>query len=363
MTGVNLDFLGKNASQGDVASYIAGKGLNVNAMRPFIGNDGRPYISVFKGGDPKKVENYVNVQVNSATLRRDEWKQLDEAIIPIAQQRLTGIQDLISRDLVYNLGNAFGTTVLETHAISDAMDAIVTMDGVTRGKGDRGTYEHKYLPIPIIHSDYEINMRVLEASRKLGNPLDTDNAERAVRKVTEKLEGLLFTDVDYSFGGGTIYSYLNFPTRNLAVIRNWATATGAQIVEDVLAMKQESIDNLHYGPWVVYIPTGYETVLDADYDATTPGTTIRERILKIAGIEAVKVVDMLPAQNVLLVQMTSSVIRLVRGMGIQNVQWQTEGGMVNMYKVMTIQVPQIRADYNGKTGIVHASVADESSSS
>ena len=118
-------------------------------------------------------------------------------------------------------------------------------------------------------------------------------------------------------------------------------------------MKQASINNYHYGPWTLYIPTNYETVLDADYDATTPGTTIRERILKIAGVNEIKVSDTLADDNVLLIQMTRDVIRLVRGMGLQNVQWSEEGGMVTKFKVMTIQVPQIRSDAYGKTGIVH----------
>ncbi|OFY64763.1 MAG: hypothetical protein A2Y71_06225 [Bacteroidetes bacterium RBG_13_42_15] len=118
-------------------------------------------------------------------------------------------------------------------------------------------------------------------------------------------------------------------------------------------MKQASINDRFYGPWMLYIPTAYETVLDADYNAQTPGTTIRERILKIDGIKGVKVVDRLTADNVLLVQMTSNVVRLVQGIGLQNVEWQTEGKFVTKYKVLTIQVPQIRSDQNGRTGIVH----------
>ena len=55
--------------------------------------------------------------------------------------------------------------------------------------------------------------------------------------------------------------------------------------------------------------------------------------------------------------MTPDVVRLVQGMGLQNIQWQTEGNFVNKFKVMTIQVPQIRSDRNGKTGIVHLSAA------
>ena len=56
-----------------------------------------------------------------------------------------------------------------------------------------------------------------------------------------------------------------------------------------------------------------------------------------------------------MIQMTPDVVRLVRGMGLQNVEWGTEGNMITKYKVMTIQVPQIRSDINGKCGIVHMS--------
>jgi hypothetical protein len=109
----------------------------------------------------------------------------------------------------------------------------------------------------------------------------------------------------------------------------------------------------HYGPWTLYIPSAYELVIDRDYDRTTPGKTIRERMLQIAGITAIKVIDRLPANNVLLVQLTSDVVRIVRGMGMQNIEWNTEGNMITKYKVMTIEVPQLRSDQNGKCGIVH----------
>jgi len=360
-----IDFLSATGGQGPVAARFMSQGrLDPGRMRPFLGRDGRTYFTIYSGGDPKKPESYksipaasMGIQVNG-TLRRDEWKQLDEAVLAISDQRLLGIQDLISAGLVFNLTNAMGTTVLEYHDMSDAMAAEMSMDGITRGKGDRPTYGTNYLPLPIIHVDYEINARVLAASRSLGNPLDTTSAERAARKVNEKLEALLFTDTSYAFGGGTVYTYLSHPDRNLVTItHNWddSAATGASIVQDVLNMKQASIDDRHYGPWMIYIPTGYETVLDGDYDATTPGTTIRERIMKISGIKGIKVADTLTADNVIMVQMTSDVVRLVRGMGIQNVEWQSEGGMVSKYKVMTIAVPQVRSDQDGRSGLIHMS--------
>jgi hypothetical protein len=263
-----------------------------------------------------------------------------------------------------------GTTILEWHDVGDFMEADMTMDGVTRGNGDRPKFQYNYLPIPIIHVDYEINARALAASRNLGNPLDTIDAEMAARRVQEKLEDLLFTNTTYSYGEkddrnlNTIYSYVNHPDRNtVSLSTHWddmdfdsdGSTGGARIVDQVMDMIQASINAYHYGPWMLYIPTGYQVTLDKDYDRTTPGTTIRERILKIAGLQGIKVIDRLTADNVLLVQMTSDVVRLVRGMGLTNIEWQTEGGMVTKYKVMTIQVPQIRSDQNKRSGIVHAS--------
>jgi hypothetical protein len=217
------------------------------------------------------------------------------------------------------------------------------------------------LPIPIIHVDYEINARVLAASRNMGNPLDTTGAERAARKVNEKLEKMLFQNTTYSFGQldsrnkNTIYSYINHPDRIPATLGvSWTTATPAQILANVIDMKQKSINALHYGPWTIYIPTAYETAMDKDF--STVGTsvlTVRERLLKIDGITKIKVVDYLPADNVVMVQMTSNVVRLVRGLPLQNVQWSEEGQMVTKFKVMTIQVPQIRSDQAGKTGVIH----------
>ena len=359
---VNVDFLGQGKAEGAVAQRLLSLGrLDPGQMRPYIGKDGRSYVTAHVGDDPSNPANYRVLPITAnATLRRDEWIQLDEALLAISEQRLGGIQDLISAGLVFALGNAMGTTVLEYHDVSDAMAAELTMDGITRAQGDRPVYQTNYLPLPIIHVDYEINARVLAASRSLGNPLDTTSAERAARKVNEKLEEMLFTATTpaYQFAQGTIYGYLDHPDRNtVALTTNWdaSAKTPAQILADVIALKQASIDAFHYGPWMLYIPTSYETVLDEDYDTQTPQTTIRERLVKISGITDVRIIDKLTADNVVLVQMTSDVVRLVQGLGIQNVEWMTEGQMLTKFKVMTIQVPQIRSDQAGNSGIVHLS--------
>lgn len=353
----NVDLIGNGSAQGEVATQLMANGrLDPGSMRPYIGTDGKTYVTLYKGGDPESPSSYqpVPLQTNG-TLRRDEWKQLDDAILATSRQRLGGIDDLRSNGLVFNLGNAMGTTVLEYHDVNDAMTANLSMDGVTRGLGDRAIYGTNYLPLPIIHVDFEINLRALEASRRNGHPLDTTQLEMATRRIQEKLEAMLFTDTTYTFGGGTIYSYMNHTYRNqVSLSENWDAAgkTGAEIIADVINMKQASINARHYGPWMLYVPTAYETVLDDDYVSGYP-KSIRQRILEISGISGIKVVDTLTANNVLLVQMTSDVVRLVNGLGIQAIEWQTEGKFVTKYKVITIAVPQVRCDQSHHSGVTH----------
>jgi len=374
-----VDLINNGQGQGQMAAHILNNGsrLDPGTMRPFLHFNEKTgawgtYVTRYMGGDPKKPENYrtVPIQTNATTtLRRDEWKMLDDAVMGIAETRLNGVQDLISKGLTYQLGNAMGTTVMEWTDTGDAMEAEISMDGLTRSQGDRITFQHNYLPIPIIHVDYEINARVLAMSRNIGNSLDTYSAERAARKVADKLEEMLFTNTTYSFGEtdnrgrNSIYSYINFPDRETLTITAWTASakTGVGIINDVLAAKQKLINAKHYGPYTIYIPTAYETVLDEDYVGATPDTsatdrTIRERILAIDKISDIKVVDTLPANNIVMVQMTPDVVRLVQGLGIQNLQMSEEFNFVTKFKVITIQVPQIRSDRNSKTGICHMSV-------
>ena len=319
-----LDFIQKGKAHGDVASRLMANNFNVNSLRT---ND---------------------------VLLYDEWKEIDDAVLLAAQKRLIGIADLQARGLTYNIPNGLSKTVLGYQDASDVEDAQVDMDGINRSQRDRPKYDTNYTPLPITHDNFSFSAREIQVSRNGNMPLDTTMAELAARKVAEKVEEYLFVGSStYTFGGGTIYGYMDAPQRNTGSMTvDWATATGAQILTDVKAMKQASIDARHYGPWVLYIPTAYETALDDDFkDASDK--SIRQRVLEVAGVEGIKVADFLTAANVILVQMTSDVVRLIEGLPITTVQWDSEGGMKVNFKVMTIMVPQIRNDQTNKSGICH----------
>lgn len=369
---IQVDLITKGGAEG-VGAQLQSKGKQLGHFRPFlaVNEEGKEgiYLTLHMGGDKKDPKNWKTVEAPAnyaATLRYDEWKHFDDVLQMVNRERLTGIGDLVSMGLTYNLTNPMGTSVLQYEELTDGMEATISMDGVARGKNDRPEYTTKYLPIPIISGDFEVSERELSASRDMGNPLDTTKIEQLTRRINEKLDKMLFTNTTYSKGGGVIYSYINHPDRNqqtLTLAWDDATKTPSQILADVKAMKQKLVDDHFYGPYMLYIPSAWEIVLDGDYYNDKDGTvqnatsdTIRDRILKLANIKDIKVADNLPANNAVMVNMTSDVVRLVNGFAPQTVQWQTEGGMVTNFKVMTIQVPQIRSTNGGEQcGVCHLS--------
>ena len=178
-------------------------------------------------------------------------------------------------------------------------------------------------------------------------------------KVAEEAEKLAIGSLpSYTFGGGTIYGLTNMVGRLTKTITaptdsGW---TPEVFVDEVLDMIQLSVNAYHYGPWMLYVGTGWSKYMGQDFKAASD-ITLRERILKLEGIQDVQTLDHLTGFQVCLVQMTSDVIREVVGMDITTVQWPSKGGMQLNYKVMAILVPQLRKDFNGKTGIVHGNVA------
>lgn len=294
----------------------------------------------------------------NATLRLDEWKAYDAAIIQAAQDRLVGVADLRGRGLVYSIANGMGKTILESENVSDLNPAQVSMDGVTRGTNDAVEYDIVGIPLPIFHKDFSISIRKLAASRNTGESLDTTQAALASRKVADLEEETLFNGYNsFKFGGYYIYGYTDFPSRNTYTISTgWTTATAANIVIDVIAMKALALADKRFGPFILYIPGNYETVMDKDYSVSgSLMMTIRERILKIGMIEAIKVADKLAASNVIMSQMTVDNARMVDGLPLTTVEWTQQGEMIFNFKVMTIAVPELRTDQDGNSGIVHGS--------
>lgn len=352
---------------GAIADRLLQNNFDPSALRPFIAEDGRHYISRATQWDANglPVHNSVAPLHNAtATLRKDEWIHLDSAVVPVFRNRLRAVQDLLDRNLRYNMPNGMGHTVLQTQNQSDTNDAGVSMSAINESDNDRPLYDLTNLPLPIIHKDFQIPARELMVSRNIGTPIDTASAQIAARKVAEKAEALLTgTAGTYSFGSGTLYGYTNFTSRITRTITAPTASAWSQqtTYDDVLNMRQDAYDAKHYGPFMLYCSPAWDTYMDRKAIGTTVNQmTLRENIRSIEGIEDVRTLDNLDTSGayvLVLVQMDTETVREIVGMDVTTVQWETQGGMMYNFKVMAIMVPQLRADYNGNTGIVHGTTA------
>lgn len=353
-----MDIIHNGQASGGVASALLQSGFDVASLRPFISPvDGRSYIMTNRAGKsvPQLIGN------STATLRKDEWIELDTAVVMAAKERLQVVADLRTSGLTYNLANGMSKTVLETQAMSDISPATVSMDPARQSDSDRPEFDLTSLPLPVIHKDFHFNARQLAAGRNSGQGIDVLAAQLAARRVAEEAEKLVIGNgANVTYGGGTVYGLTNFPQRitvsgfHEPSVSGW---TGATFVADVLQMRQAAVNSLHYGPYVLYVGKNWDQFLDVDYSTLKGDNTLRQRVQAIQGITKIQSLDYLPGWDLVLVQQSTDVLRLVLGMDVTTVQWETMGGMRLNFKVMAIMVPQLRADFNGNTGIVHAAIA------
>lgn len=310
---------------------------------------------------------------NATTIRKEAWIEMDREVARATRLRLKAWDDLRAASTRGGF-DAMGKMTLEYQAMTDPGEAVVDMDGITDARNDRPLFKLRSVPLPITHSDFFFTAREIAVSRNSGTPLDTTMAEAAGRRVAEMVEKTLIgveTGVTYGTqttgygthdGTSTVYGYTNFPYRITKTDVTTPTGTNPDaIMTDLIEMRELLYAQGFFGPFIVYHSTGYDRYLDDDYyrsGGTSVLQTVRERIGRIEGITAVRRLDYLTSGYVLImVQMTPSVAQAIDGMGIITVMWESQGGMRVNFKVMCIQVPLLKAPYNGVTGIVHGTTS------
>jgi hypothetical protein len=333
---------------------------------------------------------------NATSLRKEEWIELDRVILRAARFRLRAWADLATANSFGGF-NGMSKLILEHETMADPGEAIVDMDGLTEGRSDSPLFQLEGLPLPITHADFWFSSRRLAVSRNTGTPLDTVMGEAAGRRVAETIEkttigmttGITYGGNSTQVGGygrtSQVYGYINFPYRLLKTNLTIPAGTNPEAtVNDVLNMRDQLYANKFYGPFMLYHSNDWDKYMDNDYArAVVGGTsiatskTLRERLRDIEGIMDVKRLDFfygsqpssstgpgtdtdvspVKAFRLLMVQMTPDVARAVNGMDITTVQWEAVGGMKLNFKVMAIQVPQLRADYYHNCGILDATTS------
>lgn len=356
-------------------STMSGSGLpsdenGILQRRPYIATAGRhagqSVIAVNTGqmdnkGNPIYAERLINT---NATLRKDEWIDLEDTIIESARERLVIVDDLRSAGLTFNVGG-LGTIISEWETGSEMTDAEITMDGESRADKDRQEFGLDGVPIPVVQKPFSIGERMLMASRQRGSALDVTQGTEAARAVARVSENMVFNgaSIGASNSDGTSYSIpglTTFTARETYTISDWSsssTVTPGDIHDEILAMVQQmEVDARHYGPFTLYIPGEYAFRFREDFKAESD-KTLMQRVTDEDVIDRVRVSDTLADGNVILIEMNRGVIDLAVASDVTTVQWESGSGWTNHFQVFAAWAPRLKKDYDSRTGYLHASTA------
>lgn len=286
-------------------------------------------------------------------LRKDEWIALDEAIVRVTETRLRAIADLRSAGLVRPLGG-LGTLLDQFEKVSNVDPAEQSMSGTTRATKDLPEYSLASVPIPITFKDFDINIRMLEASRNRGAPADTVAGEMSARRVAEKLDDMVFNGSSVVVDGNNVYGYTTHPDRITGNLSDgWQDGGTEDPLQDVLDIITALEAKDYYGPFVVYVPVDYNAKLREDQKAESD-KTLRQRILEIDAIQDIRSTSDL-SDEVVVIQMTRDVVDLSVAQDIVTVEWDHMGGLVQSFKVMAAMAPRVKDTAEDDCGVAHYS--------
>lgn len=291
---------------------------------------------------------------------------IDKAVVEVGLQRLTLAKYILGRsELVFNLSDPLSITQLEWYTRNRTGAAQRTMSPSSRTENKLPIMLPYRLPIYLTLDGFQLDIRTLKMSERVGMPLDVTEAGACTRSVNEGIEDALIngaTTLDgqqLSDAGYTAPGILNATNANTQVLTlaAWtqATAVGSTIFAEVEAMIAKEQAHLKFGPYVLVVGTVVGNVLDGDYSSGTAGTaiaiTIRERLMKIPSISDILVADMMPATKVALIQMTPDVIQMVNGQPPTIIPWTSLEGFTFYNLVMAIMIPWVKSDASGNSGI------------
>jgi len=397
------NFILNGRANGDVAEALSGVRFDPGYLRPFIETDpraparmrGRRCVTIntreqiynerTKRFEPKRktvlVEDLMRRGImskaflvgNASTLTRDAWINIDNAIVKANRNRLQAWADLAGANSISGF-DAMAKMTHEYWAMSDPGEALQDMDGVADGRADTPLLLPTSVPLPITHSDFRFTQREIAVSRNTGAPLDTTMAEAAGRRVAEMVErqtigtetgityGTRSTGPDPHRGTSTVYGYTNYAYRVTKTDLTTPAGTNPEaVMTDILEMIETMNTNGFFGPFILYHSTPYSRYLNDDYfrsGSTSAVRSLRERLMEIEGLQDIRRLDYLTSgYQLILVQMDPQVAQAIDGMSPTTVQWEEKGGLEIRFKVMAIQVPVMKAPYNGVAGIIHGTTS------
>ena len=286
-----------------------------------------------------------------ATLLREQWLEIDNLWLRVAEQYMGAVMDLTSRGLTQTIPS-LGVAASQYAAIG-RMEAVSTdMRASAAGNNQRLSVTPHLVPLPFAFEDYEFDITELEAVQRLGGTLETAYAEEAQRSVAETFESWLINGAPaFSVDGNTIYGYRTHPNRVIDTGLTWGTPDN--IYTTILAMYTDMLTRNRPGPYGLYMNVLQFGQMHAEEGVDRAWNVYRRIVESFPQIVSIKPSFAMPVGEVVLVELQRRTVDLAIKMDPANVPWEIMGGLAQHVRVIGSIVPRLKTDGATQTGVVH----------
>ena len=288
-----------------------------------------------------------------ATLLKEQWVEIDNLWLRIADQYMGAVIDLTSRGLTQTIPS-LGIAASQYQAINRMEAASTDMRASAAGNNQRLAVTPRLVPLPFAFEDYEFDITELEAVQRLGGALDTSYTEEAQRSVAETFENWLINGAsEFSEGANTIYGYRTHPNRVAKSGASFATPDG--IYTTILGMYNDMLALRRPGPYGLYLNVTQYGQMHAKEGVDTAFNSLVRIQQSFPSIVSIKPTFAMPAGQATMVELQRRTVDLAIKMDPANVPWEIMGGLAQHVRVIGSIVPRIKADGADQTGVVHYS--------
>lgn len=294
-------------------------------------------------------------RVHNSRLPDDAWREMDELMVDVSQERLNLFDRLRQRGLIDSVG--LGDTISTWQETNAFDEADVSMDGRSDSDEDASVYATKGVPVPLITKGFRLGHREIDSASDVRD----SGIDKSTRAVIEKVEDFIVEGwsqpiTDARGDEFQIYGVTNHPDRGNHAGSSWGTASNVD--PDVRSMISTAKDNNYFGPYDLWIAGEQDDQLLApspDFD----NMRLRQQIAELAEINEVVVSDRLPDGEAVLVQLTRDVVdaKLVNGNAADVAEWNNTP-METIAKVFSGFAPRVKSDMGEdgtrQAGLVHA---------
>ena len=266
------------------------------------------------------------LQRSQAPLRAEQWAIVDQAVVRAAQSVLIGRRIM---PLVGPFGP--GVEVLPSDTVAGGTLGQVDLLGEAEGQAI-GIEQRRFLPLPLLYTDFWVHWRDLEASLQLGTPLDLGKAAAAAAATAQAEDRLIF---DGQPGLG-LAGLRTIDGRQVLPMSDWDSAGRAfgDVVEGVRTLVATGF----VGPYALVVSPRLYANLNRVFGNT--GVLELEQVEKLAR-RGVLSSGILPEPSAMLIDSSAQNMDLAVGVDL-SVAYIESSNLNHHFRVLESLVPRIR---------------------